>query len=299
MRRRNLDLVLIIAIAAFNIILAVYPINQKMIQLFIALPLVFVVPGYVLMEAVFQKRLLEMMNMPSFMLRPGIARPLNALERFTLSIGLSITLDIIGGFLLNLFPIGLTTISWLTFLGILTLVFAMIIVVQRLRSRGQNVQSSTVRVSWIQPSFSQFVLFGLAGVVVVFSIIFSINSAMQQPYPGFTQFWLLPPTQAEGNCTVQLGIRNFEGTDVVYRVEMQVNGVSRAIWVPIALTSQQTWKRTVPIPYDATTKLTKKALVDVQLYRMDNPSVVYRHLHVLLLSVGKSQDGKTLVCGTS
>ena len=122
-------------------------------------------------------------------------------------------------------------------------------------------------------------------------------SATQQPYPGFTQLWLLPPTQRESSCIVQLGVQNFEGTNVTYRVTMQVNGVSTT-WTPIALDPQQTWNRSVPIIFGSTTKSTK-ALVEVQLYRMNNPTVVYRHVHVLLLTSGKGQNGNVGACGTS
>ncbi len=297
MRRRNLDLVLAISIAILNIVLALLPVHEKIIQLIIALPLVFILPGYMLVEAIFQKHVLEKMKLPQSIFRPGTVQPLNTLEHFTLSIGLSITIDILGGFLLNLLPIGLTTTSWITFFGILTLLLALVIVPQRFR-RVQNSQNSTTRLPRVQLSFGQILLFGLAGIVAIFAIIFSINSATQQPYPGFTQLWLLPP-QRESNCVVQLGIQNFEGTDVTYRVTMQVNGVSMATWVPIALAPQQTWNRSIPIAFDSTTKLTKKAMVEVQLYRMNNPTVVYRHVHVLLLAVEKSQNGKTLSCATS
>jgi uncharacterized membrane protein len=298
MRHRNLDLLFAITIAVLNIVLALLPVHEKIIQGIIALPLVFIVPGYMLAEAVFQKHLLEKMKMPLSIFRPGTTQPLNTLEYFTLSIGLSITCDILGGFLLNLFPIGLTTTSWLTFFGIFTLLLALVVVLQRLQQR-QNWQSSSPRFSRIQLSLSQLLLFGLAGIIVVFSILFSIRSATQQPYPGFTQLWLLPPAQRESSCVVQLGVQNFEGTDVTYRVTMQVNGVSRVTWVPVALAPQQTWNRSIPIAFDSTTKIPSKFVVEVQLYRMNNPTVVYRHVHVLLLAAGKSQGGKTVACEAS
>ena len=296
MRHRNLDLLFAITIAVLNIVLALLPVHQKILQGIIALPLIFIVPGYMLAEAVFQKHLLEKMKMPLSIFRPGTTQPLNTLEYFTLSIGLSITCDILGGFLLNLFPMGLTTTSWLTFFGVLTLLLAFVVILQRLH-RSQNIQNSSPRFSRIRLSLSQMLLFGLAGIVVIFSILFSIHSATQQPYPGFTQLWLLPPAQRESSCVVQLGVQNFEGTNVTYRVTMQVNGVSTATWVSVALAPQQTWNRSVPIAFGSTTKISKKAMVVAQLYRMNNPTVVYRYVHVLLLA-GKSQNGKT-ACGGS
>ena len=298
MRHKNLDLIASIAIALCTIGLTLLPAHVKILQLLVVLPLVFLVPGYLVTETLFQRRQASPTLQTSSFLSRGIPRPLDTGEFFTLSIGLSLAIDIVGGFLLNLLPIGLAAISWAMLLGILTIVLSLVVAIQRLYRRQVNV-SSPFQLPRVRLSMRQASLFGLAGVIVVLAILYSIHSAAQQPYPGFTQFWMLPPQSQQNSCTVQLGIRNVEGTPVTYRVVMEVNGASTKTWVPVMLDSQQTWSQSVPITTSSLTKSATTIQVTAQLYRMDKASVVYRQVHVQLPVVKTGANGKILLCGQS
>src|SRR6266487_3588085 len=89
MRLKNLDLIVAVTIAAMNVVWALLPGRTPVIGTVLALPLVFVLPGYSLTEAMFYKRTVETSH------------------RLLLSLVLSLAIDILGGLILNMLPAGL------------------------------------------------------------------------------------------------------------------------------------------------------------------------------------------------
>ena len=59
MRLKNLDLIVTLIIVVLNVIWVLLPSHLPVIGIILSLPLVFVLPGYTLTEALFRKRLLE------------------------------------------------------------------------------------------------------------------------------------------------------------------------------------------------------------------------------------------------
>src|SRR5689334_12472963 len=141
MRLKHLDLILITAIAGMNVLWAVLANPLPVIGIVLALPLVFLLPGYTLTEMLFYKRSLD------------------RVYRWIFALGLSLAIDIIGGFILNLFPIGLRAISWSVFLGLLVIIFSLVVMylrrrfpvneVPRLRFRFNMYESILVMLSVI------------------------------------------------------------------------------------------------------------------------------------------------------
>ena len=86
MRRNNLDLIVSEFIAVLNVVWALLPYRPALIGTILALPLLFVLPGYTLVEALFHQKLL------------------NRTYRLVLSLGLSLALAILGGLMLNVLP---------------------------------------------------------------------------------------------------------------------------------------------------------------------------------------------------
>ncbi len=259
MRLKNLDLLVIVTIAGLNVVWALLPGRIPMIGIILALPLVFVLPGYTLTEALFHKRSLD------------------ASHRLVFSLGLSLAIDILSGLLLNLLPIGLQAISWAMFLGLLTAVLSLFVAYLR---RRRSVSVNGARPPRFRFSISSFVLFGLAIVVASLSILYAVIGAVQQPHPGFTQLWMLPAVQAGKNCAVRLGVRSFESTPLTYRITMTVEQARATTWPSIALAPQGEWDRQVSIPPGATDNVS----VEVQLYRVDKPQAAYREVNVTLHS---------------
>ena len=257
MRLKNLDLLVTMIIAMLNLLWALLPSHPPVIGIILALPLVLVLPGYTLTEALFHKRSLD------------------ASHRLVFSLGLSLAIDILSGLVLNLLPIGLQAISWAMFLGLLTAVFSLLAMYLR---RGALVNvTQPLRFHF---SISRFVVFGLAMVVAALSILLAVIGVIQQPHPGFTQLWMLPAVQAGKSCDVRLGVHSFESTPVTYRITMTVEQAQTTTWPSITLASEQEWDRLVPVP----PKATDNVLVEVQLYRVDKPQAAYREVSVTLHS---------------
>src|SRR2546421_12992924 len=108
MRLKNLDLIVTMIIAGLNVLYTLLPSRIPVIGIILALPLVFVLPGYTLTEALFHKRSLDDSH------------------RLVLSLALSLAIDILGGFILNMLPGGLQAISWTVLLGLITAIFTLL-----------------------------------------------------------------------------------------------------------------------------------------------------------------------------
>lgn len=262
MRLKNLDLIVTIAIAVLNILWALLPNHTPVIGIILALPLVLVLPGYTLTEALFHKQSLD------------------ASHRLVFSLGLSLAIDVLSGLLLNFFPIGLQAISWSTLLGLLAVIFALLVAYLRRGAAMHVAQPRRFRLS-----IYQGMLFGLAIVVAILSFVYVDTGVIQQPHPAFTQLWMLPEVQTAKSCDVRLGVRSFESTSVTYTITMTVNGSPATTWPSVVLAPQQEWDRVVPISPTAT----QDAFIEGRLYQFDKPTTVYREVHVTLHSCPTSQ----------
>lgn len=270
MRLKHLDLILATTIAAMNVIWALLPGYSPVIGIVLALPLVFVLPGYTLTQALFHKRTLDVVH------------------RFILSLGLTLSIDILSGFILNVTPIGLRAISWAVFLGLLTTLFSLWVAYLRQRA-GSNVSSP----HWLRLGMREYVLLGLAAIVVFLSVRYTATGVTQEPHPGFTQFWMLPSSQANNSCAILIGVQSFELTPTMYRIVVTINGAQADTWPSIALTPQGEWNRSVLIKSEATTG---SMYIEARLYRSDEPDIVYRNVHLTLHSSGDSKDGQIQHC---
>ncbi|SRR6266568_7932225 len=270
MRRKNRDLMVTAIIASLNIIWTLLPNRPIVIGVILTMPLVFFLPGYILTEALFSKRTLI------------------ASHHLVLSLALSMAIDIIGGLILNVLPIGLQTLSWAGLLGLLTIVLAILVAYLR---RGKQVNG--IKPERLRITARQILLFGLAIIVAILSMLYAALGVVQQPHPGFTQLWMLPTVQAGKSCTVRLGVRSFEKTSVAYRVTITINGTQVIPSSLVVLTPQQEWQQLLPIAPGPVNQM----YVEANLYRLDKPQNVYRNVHVTLSNLPVSKDGKTRQCG--
>lgn len=270
MRFKNLDLISTLLIALLNMLWLLLPNISPIVRSVFGLPLVLILPGYALAEVLFYKR------------------SLTPAHRLVISLGLSLTIDIVGGFILNILPGGLRTLSWGLLLGMFTVLFSLLAIPLRLRMSARRVPIVKVRVT-----FSQYLLLGLATVILIGALSYNTINTAQMPHSGFTQLWMLPSIQSGKSCSVQLGIQNLEATTVTYRASMTINGEPVTTWSSIRLTPQQKWQHTISITPQPTDNLS----VEVQLYRLDTPQLVYRKANVTF-SNAKEGDGPTRSCGT-
>lgn len=230
-------------------------------RVLLALALVLALPGYALVAAAFP------------------ARTLGAAERALLTVGLSLSVGVLGGFALNLTPWGLTARSWAALLGAITLVAGAVGLTRR--QRHPSGAASVVR--W-RLTLSDGLCFGLAALVIVLALGEAHTSAARQPSAGFTQLWLLPAGEAEQDA-FRLGIKNMQASPTSYRLRVTAGGEALREWLAITLAPGETWETTVALPPSQS----DREHVEAFLYRVDTPGVVYRHA-LLWRSGGPSVD---------
>ena len=130
MRLKNLDLIGAICFAALSVGWAQLPSRPLIIGIILAVPLVFVLPGYTLTQVLFRKRAPDQSSDPSSNLirQPGlkIGQPVSAVDHIIFSLGLSMAIDVLMGFILNVFPAGLQLRSWAFSLGLTTTILALL-----------------------------------------------------------------------------------------------------------------------------------------------------------------------------
>src|SRR5205814_2263111 len=136
--------------------------------------------------------------------RLKISQSFSAVDYMVFSLGISLVIDIVTGLLLNLLPGELQWQSWTLSLAMVTEVFALLAIFLRLRQPGKQISAA----GWYF-SFKEYALLGLAPGVVILALWLSIIRP-PQPQPSFTQFWMLPSTQANNSCAVLIGVHSFE-----------------------------------------------------------------------------------------
>ncbi|MBV9688719.1 MAG: DUF1616 domain-containing protein [Ktedonobacteraceae bacterium] len=258
MKHRSIDILVTIAVTIVAVTLTFAVTPDSVLGRIWTLPLVLVLPGYALMVAMFPRG--------SF----GLA------ERLVFSLGLSLTIVILGGFALNWTPFGLRASSWSVLLGSITLGTCVVALVRR---RGQSVTSSARRgLRSLVFTVRQGLLLGLAALIVCAAIIVSSVGVAQQPFAGFTQLWILPTGGANPSNVARLGVRNMESKAMQYRLSVNVDGKVVKVWSSIDLKVNEKWEVTLVLP-----QTHHAAKVEALLYHTNAPTTIYRHV-VLWLS---------------
>ncbi len=293
MRLKNLDLIGAILIAAINVGWTQIPNRPLIVGIILALPLTFILPGYTLTQVLFRKRSSDQSldSSNNIILRPSlkIGQPVGGADQIILSLGLSMAIDVLVGFSLNVFPIGLQALSWTLSLGLITTVFALLAAFLRRRDIVTIERVSRPRVT-----IYDCILFGLAILIATAAIWFSIIRPLQ-PQPSFTQFWMLPSNQTANSCAVRIGVQNQESTTIEYRVVVIMNGAILHTWLSVVLAPQAEWDQFVSVsPGTANTMY-----VEGQLYQSNEPATVYRKVNLTLHLLSNSKDGKALHCRTA
>lgn len=270
MRHKNLDLTLILAIIIIYAIYSMFFSSILIIGIILALPLTFLFTGYTLIDILSHKI------------------PFTNIQRFVFSIGLSITIDILGGIILNFFPIGLRRISWTALLGLLVMVFALIAMYLRRRSSSRETQLS---LKPFRIHAYGYILVSLSILLVILSVRYSAIQEAQQPHTNFTQLWLLPSAKVNNSCNLSIGVHNFETTSTTYYITLELNNLRAHTWQSVALAPQQEWNQSISIPLTKTSTL----YVKVNLYKVNQLKTPYREVHMTLQPV-RAADKKTILC---
>jgi uncharacterized membrane protein len=291
MRVKNLDIIIAILVAVINVGWTQVPNRPLIPGIILALPLTLIFPGYTLTQILFRKRSLDHSteDASSLILQPSlkIGQPLGSTDQIVLSLGLSLAIDILVGFALNIFPPGLQAFSWTLSLGLLTTLFALLAAVRR---RGDSAKVAKTTRSRI--TVYDGILFGLALLVAAAAVWLAIIRPLE-PQQSFTQLWMLPTKN--NSCAVSIGIQSFETAPVEYRVVMTVNGTQANVWSSIPLSPQQQWSQSMSLAPGHSSSL----YIDVRLYLVSQPNTVYREVHLTYhISTGTTDGQSEQLCKT-
>jgi hypothetical protein len=253
-RTRNLDIAIAAVVAILGGLAAAKNMpGQVTIPLGAAL---FFAPGYLWSEAILSQRL------------PGI-------ERAMTTVGMAFIFPIIGGFLFYGLHIPLFKSSWVGLLVVLTLLGVVAVAVQRLRGvpAGQPQQPRRTQPPPRQggPVVLHSIIFGLAAVVGIGAVAFSVKNAEAQKFPGYSAVSMtqvIDNTAAQNaanlsdNPTAQaaeqeaanslqpkatkahLVVTNHQGVPEQYVLKLLQKGKVTNTW-PITLNDGQTWQKTI------------------------------------------------------
>lgn len=286
MRFKNADLIGAIFFAAINVGWAQLPNPLLLLGIILGLPLVLVLPGYTLTQALFRRQPPEPVNNLIRQPRLKTGQPVSAVDYIILSLGLSLSIDVVLGFILNIFPFGLQRQSWTLSLGIITTVFALLAVYRR-----RNTSFIFGKISRPHVTISQYLLFGLALLIATAAVWFSV---VRPPatQADFTQFWMLPSAHANNSCAVLIGVQSYESVSVTYRIIVKVNGNQVKSWSSVVLVPQEKWEQSISINPQSSASF----YIEAQLYRADKPDSTYRDTHLTMHTVKGSNTGQKQQC---
>jgi uncharacterized membrane protein len=246
MLRESADLWASFVVAGVSLLLIVSGSNGP-ILLLLGLPLALLLPGYAITAAIFA-------NNP-----PGAA------ERAALALGLSLVVNVLGGFLLNLTAWGLQAVSWAVLNGGITFLAGGTALLRRLSS---EMPESAARRGASRHVGA--VLAVLALPIVVLALLVAVTGVLSQRHPGFTQLWLLPGAGADAS-TVRVGIRSSERSGVNYWLQLRQGEDVFFTRPPFELQTHEAWEAEVALPGGSAA-----GKVEARLYRIDSPFAVYR-----------------------
>jgi len=293
--RKNLDLMVAILIVVLNVGWVQLPNRPVLISVILVLPLVLILPGYALTQALFRKgspsdgadqalfRSRSSDKTPEVANPLRLGHPIGKADHFILSLGLSMAIAILVGFVLNILPIGLQAISWVFSLGFLTVLCALLALFTRRRDVVATPGASRFRLT-----LPDILFLGLA-VFIIINAIWLAAIKPPVPQPSFTQLWMLPANAANHECAVSLGVQSFELSSMKYYLTVTVNNQQvTGNWSAITLVPQQKWVQLVPVTPEAQNDLH----VTAQLYRSDQPSTAYRNVHLTFHVSTQFQNGQ-------
>lgn len=275
----SIDLLLVVLVTILCIIFVLTPVlNDTVFRILFDLVFILVAPGYSLIASLFPKK-----------------DDLKIIERITLSLGLSIAVTSLIGFLLNYTPFGIRLEPILLCLSVFTILMGIIAYTRRCKllederfSVNFKYHFNRIVESLKQESGKDRIL----SIVLVISMIFAVAATayviVVPKGEKFTEFYILGPngmasdyptnlTAGEiGNVTV--GIENHEYSTVNYEMVIKLNNQTIND-TNITLSNNQTYLE--PFTFTPYSYGQNQGL-EFLLYKLPDNNTIYRSLHMWL-----------------
>lgn len=286
----NLDLIFVPIFVILSIIfILVPPYNQSPLRIIFALPLLLFMPGYMFIAAMFPKR-----------------GELGAIERFTLSIGLSIAITVFDGFGLNYTRWGFRPNSITISLSIIIGFLFMITIIQRWRYGKEGYSFSLVDISSFyntlknketetgpdyDPALEKMLIKTMIIAILIVTAMLLYAKVTQEP-EKFTALYILGANgKAEDYTTevsigepstILVGVEDYEHAYVNYSLIVNLGGINLTR-EEINLGHGEKWLKNVTFIPELTSSIAfagaNKSKLEFQLLK-DNVS--YRSVHLLV-----------------
>jgi len=240
--RRNAVAAVALALVCAAVVLTV---ELTPVRVLFGVPLVLVLPGYALASALLARR--------------DVADSTVLL----LSMALSIAVVIVGSFVLNWLPPGLTETTWTILLAGTTTLAGL--------WAARVLPAGTGRHSFaLSRTVARAAMVVLALAITAGALVFARKPLPAKGVRGYTSLWILPA----GSSAVDVGAQSSELRRTPFRLDLDA-GSGRTIRRYFVLSTGERWSMRVRVGQG-----TKR--VDVRLYRRASPTRVYRRVRLLL-----------------
>jgi len=244
---RHRDLVATVTIAALATLVVTLVPGVRPLRTPFAAALLLALPGYALTAALFAGRVIEWPR------------------RVLMALGLSVSVSLVVGLILNLTPFGLRGASWAVALLATTCIPCAI--AARLRDDGTVLRPRSV--PRLRPALTDLLFFAAAVLLLGGAVALARTPLSAKNAQGYTELWLVR-SGPEAAATVRVGVASGELRPMSYRLVVRVG-------------SRVEFERHLSMlrpgeKFTAGVRLSNAPAVPIQalLYRRDRPGVVYR-----------------------
>ncbi|WP_420970694.1 hypothetical protein [Bradyrhizobium sp. B120] len=183
-------------------------------------------------------------------------------EHLAYSVGASLALTVVGGFVLNVLG-ALTPLGWaFWYLAVTT-------AAMRLAPSDINISTPSARLGSLRIPPWQAAAIALAMLVATGAYALAIHDQAVERQFKYTEFWMLPPAQGDPGQLV-VGVRSAEAEAHQYDLEVTLDGKPFAVFRSLTIAPGDTWVRKVPVPILAVQQKAEARLyrpADNKLYR--------------------------------
>ena len=211
--------------------------------------------------------ILMVLFIPGYAIVSAMLPKVGSEKTLLLSLGLSISISVVGGVVLNLTPWGLTPTTWSLWLSSISLLGLMFASLQR-RNHNRNFEMGVPTLHKENKA-----IFVWAGFILLGAVLIAYISS-RQTETTFTQLWAIPGVTSEGKYEIEIGIRNEEKQSEVYNLYIESDGRRLEEWPTIRLESNNEWITTIELADQP------KRPIRIALYRANEMHTVYRWLRV-------------------